>query len=68
MSTVANESAATTGILGFLIKLYKPIYQWANNTFATKEEVAAIETADVSDVSQQTANAIWNDYTFSTND
>lgn len=67
MSTVANEQAAT-GIRGFLIKLYKPIYQWANSTFATKEEVAAIETADVSDVSQQTAGAIWHDYTFSTTD
>jgi len=67
MSTVANEQAAT-GIRGFLIKLYKPIYQWANSTFATKEDVAAIETADVSDVSQQTAGAIWGDYTFSTTD
>ena len=67
MSTVANEQAAT-GIRGFLVKLYKPIYQWANSTFATKEDVAAIETADVSDVSQQTAGAIWGDYTFSTTD
>lgn len=67
MSTVANEQAAT-GIRGFLIKLYKPIYQWANSTFATKEDVAAIETSTVSDVSQQTAGAIWGDYTFSTTD
>ena len=67
MSTVANEQAAT-GIRGFLVKLYKPIYQWANSTFATKDDVAAIETADVSDVSQQTAGAIWGDYTFSTTD
>lgn len=36
--SVANESEAT-GIIGFLQRLYKPIYIWAMNTFATKEEV-----------------------------
>lgn len=36
--------------------------------FATKAEVAAIGTANVNDVSQQTASAIWDGYTFSTTD
>ena len=67
MSTVANEQAAT-GIRGFLVKIYKPIYQWANSTFATKEDVTAIETSTVSNVSQQTAAAIWSNYTFATTD
>ena len=42
MSEVANELAAT-GITGFLQRLYKPIIQWANSVFATKDDVAAIE-------------------------
>ena len=68
MSEVANELAAT-GIEGFIQRLYKPIYLWAKNTFATKDELSAIEQdASVSDVSQQTAAAIWKDYTFSTTD
>ena len=67
MSEVANELAAT-GIEGFIQRLYKPIYLWAKNIFATKEDVAAIETSTVSKVSQQTAAAIWSNYTFATTD
>ncbi len=66
--SVANDSAAT-GILGFLVKLYKPIILWVTAVFATKEEVAAIEqTIDLHDVTQQTAAAIWSGYIFATTD
>ena len=40
----------------------------ATMKFATKAEVAAIKTADVTDVSQETAHAIWNGYVFTTTD
>lgn len=36
--SVATETPAT-GIIGFLQRLYKPIYVWAMATFATKAEV-----------------------------
>lgn len=36
--SVANDTSAT-GIRGFLVKLYKPIYLWAKATFATTDEV-----------------------------
>lgn len=64
MSEVANELAAT-GIEGFIQRLYKPIYLWAKNTFATKEDISG---SNVSIVDQSTAEAVWGDYTFSTSD
>ena len=55
MGSVANESAAT-GITGFLQRLYKPIYAWASDCFATKEQVAAITGATQASV--ETCEAI----------
>ena len=64
MNEVANELAAT-GIEGFIQKLYKPIYLWAKNTFATKDDISG---SNVSSVDQSTAEAVWKNYTFSTSD
>lgn len=41
MSDVANEVVATNTLTVFMQKLYKPVYQWATDLFATKQEVAA---------------------------
>lgn len=60
MSDVANESAAT-GIIGFLQRLYEPIYSWANGIFATKQEVAAINGA--TQASKETCEAIVEELT-----
>ena len=57
MNNVANESAAT-GIQGFMQKLYKPIYVWANGLFATKTELAAATAA-----SEQTCAALLEELT-----
>ena len=55
--SVANDSAAT-GILGFLVKLYKPIYDWAMATFATKSE-AGLHPVDISTL---TPNSTFQEY------
>lgn len=68
MGSVANEQSAATGIQGFLEKLYTPIIVWAESIFATKEDVAAIAGADLSFADDEDAEAIWDDYTFSTTD
>ena len=68
MSNVANEPSAATGIQGFLERLYKPVYVWASGIFATKEEVAAIAGADLTFANDEDAEAVWDDYTFSTTD
>jgi hypothetical protein len=68
MGNVANEPSAATGIQGFLERLYKPVYEWASGIFATKEEVAAIAGADLTFADDEDAEAIWDDYTFSTTD
>jgi len=68
MGNVANESTAATGIQGFLERLYKPIYEWATGVFATKEDVAAIAGADLTLAADEDAEAVWDDYTFSTTD
>ena len=68
MSSESNEQSAATGILGFLTKLYTPVYEWATDVFATKEEVAAIAGADLTLATDADAEAVWDDYTFSTTD
>lgn len=60
MSNVANESAAT-GIQGFMQKLYKPIYVWANGLFATKTELAAATGAAMA--SEETCAALLEELT-----
>ncbi len=67
MSNVVNSTAATA-IRSFLERLYKPIIVWANTTFATKSEVAAITGADITAATEADAHAIWNNYTFTTTD
>ena len=65
MSNVVNSTAATK-IQSFLVRLYKPIYLWAKQTFATKEEVAAMTGAEI--VTEQEAHSIWTNYVFATTD
>ena len=67
MSNVVNSTAATA-IQSFLQKLYKPIITWVNTTFATKEELAAVDGANITAASENDAHAIWNNYTFTTTD
>lgn len=60
MSDVANKPAATV-IQEFLQKLYAPIYEWAKENFATKEEVAAATGA--SQASAETCESIIDELT-----
>lgn len=48
--------------------ILKKLAKLAMATFATKTELAAVGTANVTDVSQSTAAAIWSNYTFATTD
>ena len=71
MSDVAmtNTQAVTQWLTDALTKSITALWSSITANFATKEEVAAIEQeVDVTDVSQATANAIWDDYTFTTTD
>ena len=55
---VANDSAAT-GIMGFLMRLYKPIYVWAVATFATKSE-AGLLPVDITTLTPNSTFRAWS--------
>ncbi len=65
---MTNSQAVTQWLTDALTKCITALWSSITATFATKDEVAAIETADVTDVSQSTAAAIWSNYTFATTD
>lgn len=62
MSDVANEVVATNTIISALIqKLYKPVYLWAKDIFATKQDLAA--ATGTSQASEETCDALLDELT-----
>ena len=66
---MTNTQAVTQWLKDALSKNTTALWNSIKAKFATKEEVAAIEqNVNVTDVSQETAHAIWNGYVFTTTD